>query len=280
MTYKISLPRLGGKFSVKDSVVNILSIEQPLTANEIFNRVKKQGKSTTYQAVHKATMELLKEGLLEKQAKAYIISPTYIKDIKDFGAKLDSLYQKKGKDMLNTLEKKGHILLEFDKQIEMGRFLIDFIKDTCEGEDNVYLLWRYLWCPLTFSEREFQALKVMCEKIKPIVLTSASEKTPIEKKFGEMWQKIGMEVRFDMEISPFFETILYKDMVIEVMFPSDIEELRFKERKKSLEELNFTWFYNHILSESGTVYMSIRKNKRLTDECKRHVDYLLKTSSQ
>jgi predicted transcriptional regulator len=280
MTYKISLPGISGNGSVKDMIMNALSTEWPLTAREIFNKVKAGGKSTTYQAVHKSIGELVKEGVLAKEAKAYSISQEYIKSLKEFGARLESLYEKKGKDILADLEKKGYVHLEFDKQIEMGKFLIDMIADTCEKDEKIFLLFRYVWCPLTFSEREYTQMKKICSRAHPILLTSASESMPIEKKFGELWSAIGMDVRFDVDVTPVFETVIYKDLVIEVLFPYEMEITRLEERKKSLEEINFDWYYDRILRNTRTIYMCIRKNKTLAEECKQHAKYLAELSGK
>ena len=44
-----AIPFIGGKGTIRDSILSILSEEFPLSAKEIYSRVKHQGKNVSYQ---------------------------------------------------------------------------------------------------------------------------------------------------------------------------------------------------------------------------------------
>ncbi|MEW5896710.1 MAG: hypothetical protein AB1668_03400 [Nanoarchaeota archaeon] len=273
MSFKIQIPQIDGKGrDTKDLVINILSTEWPLPIKKIYNEIRKQGKSLTYQAVHKTIVELLSEGTLIKQAKEYSINPDYIKQIKDFGIKLESIYTKRGAAILEDLNRRGFVSLEFEKEIEMGKFLIDLIEDTCEKEDIIYLLWNVIWCPLTFSEREYLQLKKISSTAKIVLLTPVSEAVPIEKVFGDMWKKIGVEVNYMSNFKSIFETIIYKDLIIDVLYPYPLFKHRMAEQSIPLEKTDLDWYYRHILKEKHLTHLTIIKNKKLVEEYKKYVE--------
>lgn len=272
MTFKLQIPQIDGKGrDTKDLIINILSNEWPLSAKKIYNEIKKQGKNVTYQAVHKAIKELLNEGILTKQAKEYSINSDYIKQIKDFGIRLESIYAKRGAAILEDLNKKGFVSLEFEKEIEMGKFLIDLVEDACTKDDTIYLLWNFIWCPLTFSEHEYNQLKKISSTAKLIILTPVSEAIPIEKMFGDTWEKIGAEVNYASNFKSIFETIVYKDLIIDILYPHSSVKQRIDEHSIPVEKIDLEWHYKHILKEINPTHLTITKNKKLVEEYKKYI---------
>jgi len=82
--------------STKDTIIEILSSEWPLSLNKIYNRTKKKyGISVTYQATHKAVNELVAGGALKKENREYQLSVDWINKIERFGKKLREDYLKK-----------------------------------------------------------------------------------------------------------------------------------------------------------------------------------------
>ena len=62
MPNKLDLPNVGSqKGSTRDAIIAILSREWPLSAKELYNRVKREntGSAVSYQAVHKMIKQLL-----------------------------------------------------------------------------------------------------------------------------------------------------------------------------------------------------------------------------
>ncbi len=73
----------GGK--LKDKVITLLSLQHPLSAKQVFNRLKQNfDLSVTYQAVHKALKEMVVSQVLVQKEKEYEISLSWLNKINDF----------------------------------------------------------------------------------------------------------------------------------------------------------------------------------------------------
>ena len=275
MALNIQLPQTGSS-SVKDAIVSILSSEWPLTQKQLFNKIKANGRSVTYQAVHKAITEMMSAGVVSKEGTSYSINQDYIKQVKDFGTKLESIYEKKGNTILETLEKNGSITLEFEKQIEMGRFIIDLVSDTHEKSDKIYMMLRFVWCPLTLSEKEYNQMRNLLSETEMFILTPESRSNPMERKFSQLWEQLGAKVIFESGLKSTFEYVVYNEFVVQVLFPHDMYEYRNSERKQSLEEVDLNIYYDRILREKAKVFVTIIKNREMAEECRKHIELEMK----
>lgn len=74
----MGMPYFSKETKTKSNIIEILSQEWPLTAKKIFFMIKKKGaKNISYQAVFKALQELVKEKVIAKNGREYIISPIW-----------------------------------------------------------------------------------------------------------------------------------------------------------------------------------------------------------
>lgn len=53
-----------------EMIMEILSEEWPLKAQQIYQRQKREGKETSYQATHKTLQQLIEKKILKKMKKA------------------------------------------------------------------------------------------------------------------------------------------------------------------------------------------------------------------
>jgi hypothetical protein len=79
----------------KNHIRMILIENAPLSAKQIYSKMKtKSDKQISYQAVHKLIKKLVIDGSILKIDKKYKINPRWIKDGKEYFAKLEKLYYK------------------------------------------------------------------------------------------------------------------------------------------------------------------------------------------
>jgi len=84
----------GGK--LKDRILTILSIDYPLSAKKIFNRLKNDFQiSITYQAVYKAIREMVESNILLSENKEYKISLEWLNQLENFSEKIKKTYSEK-----------------------------------------------------------------------------------------------------------------------------------------------------------------------------------------
>ena len=95
--YEIEIPGISmSEKNVKSAIINILSIDWPLSLKKIYNIInKKYSLGVTYQAVHKAVNLLIKKDILIKNNREYSLNKEWITQLKEFSNKLDLAYTQK-----------------------------------------------------------------------------------------------------------------------------------------------------------------------------------------
>ena len=85
---------LKGQGTAKDAIVSILSSEWPLTMKEIyFAAIRQHALNVSYQAMHKATKQLIQQKIITRNERTYSLNTEWIKQIKGFTEKLEKAYQ-------------------------------------------------------------------------------------------------------------------------------------------------------------------------------------------
>lgn len=151
-------PEVLGGGKLKDRIVSILSLHHPLTAKLLFNRLKNDFQiSITYQGVHKALTEMVREGILLKDARTYEISTDWLNRLSDFRDKVVENYNK---DMDNFSKIK----------------VISFDMDGCLSDNSFdELVWR-------------TEIPTIYAKEKTIPFTQAFEE--VTKEYKRLWGKV------------------------------------------------------------------------------------------
>ncbi|MEW5896709.1 MAG: hypothetical protein AB1668_03395 [Nanoarchaeota archaeon] len=272
MVFKIQIPQINVNMPTKDLIVTILSSQFPLSLNKIYHQIKKQGHSITYQAVHKSVQELLKDKIITKLNKEYALDEEYIKQIKDFSLRLEFAYKEKKNQILEDLNSNKTVLLNFEKQIDMGRFLFGLLSES--QNETIYLVFSFIWCPLTFSKFEYELLKDICSKNNFYLFSN--EDTELNRHFAKIWESYGAKVKLGVNSIALFDLILYKDMVIQVFIPDRKETMKRKDLfQKSVKEIDFGIFYNYILEKKFDVPVLIIKNQDLADQLRKKIEELV-----
>jgi len=70
--------------NVREAIIMVLSKAWPLTARKIYNNIRKDGFSITYQAVHKVLKEMVGDEILLKEGTAYSIRPDWLENKKKY----------------------------------------------------------------------------------------------------------------------------------------------------------------------------------------------------
>jgi predicted transcriptional regulator len=95
MVPNLALPQLSGKsVSTRDQIISILSQEWPLTARALYAKVQKESDSAlSYQAVHKALLNLEVEGIVERLGNGYQVNLEWVNNLKGFSDKILETYK-------------------------------------------------------------------------------------------------------------------------------------------------------------------------------------------
>jgi hypothetical protein len=129
MGFEIFVPTLSKKDkTAKDYIIEIILEEPNLTIRKIENRIKKKyGYSVTYQAVRKAILQFLKEGVLEKKGKTYNLSKKWIDSLSTLCERLNTKVKcKLPYNIIESKNKEDYQVIYFDSLISRRDYLEEF----------------------------------------------------------------------------------------------------------------------------------------------------------
>lgn len=274
-TLQISLP-LGNKQNVKNLVFTILTHEYPLKLIQLTNFIRKRyGKAVTFQAVRKAVLELVNEGVLSKQDNKFLINKEWIKESKKT---IDSLYESiyEQKTLPKKIDSIGQEIsvFTFNSLNEMMKFWEDLIdewfKKFNNGDYNVNC-WQgaHGWEGLLHADREKSTMEQLKHKnIKSyLVFTSRSS---IDKLLLKFYKNIGINGVINSSSSRFDKSYYvgtYGDLIIQTQYPRELVQSldNFFKKNKKLEDLNLKEL-SDIVNKKIEVKLSVIKNLEMAKQ--------------
>ncbi|MGV8162187.1 MAG: hypothetical protein ACP5N2_02510 [Candidatus Nanoarchaeia archaeon] len=280
MALKLTLP-MGKEDNVKNLVFSILTKEYPLKIVELTNLIRKRyGKSVTFQAVRKAILELVEEGVLVKNDKEFMINKKWVFETKKA---MDAIYsdltkEEKTPKSIESIE--GEVsVFTFNSVSEMMKFWEDIIDDwfgNFKKGDPHTNVWQgaHLWEMLLYSDYERKIMGQLKEKgIRPYGVVIGN--TPLDKYIVKFYQKAGVKMIINPSLSSFdknYYVATYGETIVQVQYPPEIvEELeKFFKKTKSINDLDL-----HILSEivnrKVKIKLTVIKNRDMAQQINKSI---------
>ncbi|MFH1290844.1 MAG: hypothetical protein ABIH92_05565 [Nanoarchaeota archaeon] len=248
MPIQFALP-FGDEKNVKDLVFTILSKEYPLRVIDLMKLIRKRyGRSVTFQAVRKAVLELVGQGILLKQEVGYAINKNWVREAKEFLDGLNSELNKEriGPKKVDSIGGKVSVFT-FNSLNEMMKFWQDIIDDWFDnfekGDPNVNCYQAsHLWEGLLHLDREKRTWEQMKKK-KIVSYVMSIGNTPLDKSIRKFYESLGAKIRIDPSRSSFDKSYYvgtYGDLVVQSQYPEEIvlELEKFFKKNKSIKEFN------------------------------------------
>ncbi|MBS3079858.1 hypothetical protein J4221_00130 [Candidatus Pacearchaeota archaeon] len=254
-----------GSSSTKNSIIEILSREWPLTAKKIYGKLKRQYKlSLTYQATHKALKELTENSILEKKKEGYVINKEWIKSLGSFSEKLLSdLEALHAKREIKTFHK-----ISFENHREFIKFHLDFI-DKVMKEDkklNVVIHCRHVPYPHVLTNEEIKKLRLM-RNMKCLILSKKD--TILDRWCAKQWKKMGVNVKLGAEIGVDMKIIL-NDYIMDIYNTKEVISMWDKIHSvKSVNDFDATSMSESILNTKLKIVVTVYKDKELASLLKK-----------
>jgi len=275
MSLQISLP-LGKKNSVKNLVFTILTREYPLKLIELTNFIRKRyGKAVTFQAVRKATLELVEEEVIIRKDNAFSLNKEWVKESKRV---IDELYQSVYEEKLlpkkiDSIGKEVSVFT-FNSINEILKFWEDLIDDWFKSfKDGDYNINCYQaahsWEALLHPDRENNTMEQLKKKkIKSYTLLTSN--TPLDKNVADFYRKIKIKVAISKSSSQFDRSYYvgtYGDLVVQTQYPPElVKELDdFFKKNKKLEDLDLKEL-SDIVNKKIEVKLSVTKNLNMAKQ--------------
>lgn len=274
MNIQISLP-LGNQQNIKNLVFTILTHEYPLKLIQLTNFIRKRyGRAVTFQAVRKATLELVNEGVLSKKESSFLINREWILESKKT---IDELYNNlHSKSKPNKVDSIGEDIsvFSFNSLNEMMKFWEDLIDNWFNsfkaGEYNINCYQgAHGWEGLLHPDREKEIMsKLKHKKIKSYSLFTSN--TPLDKILLNFYKSLGIKVNISKSSSQFdksYYVSTYGDLIVQTQYPLELVKLldNFFKKNKKLQDLNLKEL-SDIVNKPTIIKLSVSKNKNMAKQ--------------
>lgn len=267
--FNIIVPELNVNPKItKDAIINILTIEWPLSLKTIFNRIKKEyNYNYSYQAVFKAVKELVSSSVLNEKEKKYEINIEWIKKLQSFTDIVETNYY--AKERLNSLsgvneskQKADLIVLNFETLFDAEKYLYYFMKSELlkTKNDTICMHLDLEWRPIFYLRSEYNYYRRLKTRGHKFYFLS-SGKTYLESLCQKFYSSQGINYKKTNGFTN--DTLAFKDYFISIYIPEQLKSKMKKmlERKSILELLK-------LLEEKTTIRVVINKDTSLSHEFK------------
>lgn len=273
MSLQLTFP-FGEKKSVKNLVFSILINEYPLKLIELTNYIKKRyGKSVTFQAVRKATMQLVEDKVLIRNEKEFRINTEWVREAKQV---IDSLHHQmhveRQKPKLESIGKEVSVF-SFTTPNEMMKFWQDIVDDWYEHfrEGDLKLnCWKgeHIWEGILHLDREEKVMDQLKKKgIESYAVCTGSN--PLDRSAIRFYRKLGLKTVGIPSHSWFDKSHYigtYGETIIQAKYPDKfLNELDlFFKNNTNLEELDLNELAK-IANVKDDVKLTVIKNRSMAE---------------
>jgi hypothetical protein len=269
MSLQISLP-LGNKGGVKNLVFTILTHEYPLKLIQLTNFIRKRyGKQVTFQAVRKAVLELIEEGVLVREENSFLINKEWIVESKRIIDELyTEIYQEKSKPKKFDSINDEISVFTFSSLNEMMKFweglIIHWFKNFKKGDDNVNCYQgAHGWEGILHPDTEKRMMEQLKDKgIKSYALFTSN--TQLDRIIANFYKQAGVRSLISKSSSKFDKTYYvatYGNLIVQTQYPKELTErldIFFKKNRK-LENLDLG-VLSDIVNKKIEIKLSVTKN--------------------
>jgi hypothetical protein len=268
MTFEYVLPGMRiKKRSAKDLVISILASRWPLSIRKIYNIIrKKYNFSISYQAVHKAVNELIRDGIILRKGKEYQLKDGWIRELKEFISKLEKSYLENHP----ILENKIPSDITFDKACELYEFFLDaFNKDIFDAtKKSICFHGMDVWNCLLATDEMIHKMKNLASKYTFLMAVECDN--PVNRLLKTFWDKIGVKVKIGVKTDAtiFADLMVVGNFVIQIFYPEKLVKkiIEVNNKIKSLEDWDFSRYHDLYFSSYGKINMIITQNENLAQE--------------
>jgi len=262
---------LGAGSKGKDAVVGILSVEWPLAARQIHQKLLREtGIPTTYQATHKLLKQMLSEGILEKNGKEYSIRQEWIEGLRKNAEQIADSFKKKQPELrLESLKEGQSVKLSFKGIPDIGWFLVSKAMQAPNPEKKTGLtLWKFCYSIVGLESKHVNALKEALRKNKWEFIIE--EKNEVDKMFAETLKQYGAKnFRFGVKCAtPLSDKLVLGDFIFEITYPSWFRKLWSLQNRlpKKIIQFNLAKHFLLMRELQPTIHLTATKDRQLAEE--------------
>ncbi len=253
--------------STREQIMEVLSGDNSLSAKEIHNSLHREyANDSSYQAIHKALIEMESEGILEKENSKYSISLNWIKESKK---KLDDMEEK----IINRhITDNRTRIINCHTYHDFGRTLLEIFAD--EVDKGIYRdccsFHNHMWWIFTLQKDEYYWFKKLGATK---CLMACKGNSRIDKFMAAAYQTIGHRVKLGIPFESACDIVVSDDRVYQIYFPEEIKSMVEKARGEVKNSIDaFTKDYpGEMYKEKGTIKIVIIHDRELADRFRKEI---------
>ena len=270
-----------GKKTVKDHIISVLSQEWPLSLKRLYMILRKKYQlEVSYQACHKAVKELVGQELIEKNDKEYQLNMKWVRQIKEFGQRVEEKYKNHHTYSLSSDDVVTNMI--FNSMYEVDRFLLEisekYIQTSINKRPTLCLYWCHSWVPLFFEKETYKRLLKVSQTfdIYSVIKNDTFIDNWCKDFVGDL---IREETGINLGVVDFL--ILGDDIVVEIFYSENIKkEIHDRFSKiKDISDLNVENFFEDIFEKKTMIPVVVIKNKELAKNLKSQIMNVLESSN-
>jgi hypothetical protein len=265
--------------SIRDLIILSLSEEWPLTARQIYAKIRSQTSSSiTYQGVHKAVKQLEANGILSSKDNRYQVDLAWLKELGLFSDLVRRKYLKRVSEE-SSMDKMSFV---FDTLREADEFLMDIMEefDPPPGMP-LHLCWNHYWIPLFLKHETYRKMKKAIERLETYSITPAN--TPLDKWCYDYWGKKGLKnKKIGAKMSSDYSVIVFGDVVIQLYYPAEITTAldRVFAKAQSPLDVDMDALFENVFEKKTRIPVIITKNPALAEHFRTQITREVQTENQ
>lgn len=258
-------PILGS--STKSAIIEALT-EKPLTLKELCSKVEKTTtKPLTYQAIHKATTEMIEAGILQKNEKELMINKEWVEKVENFAKTLKTPNEQQNPNFIGNGK-----TYAFENFVEYARFVIRFFLEApnTNNKEGICIL-NHSWPLFGMSTTDYELLKKLFSETKFYEIVKKA--TPLDVAFSKTVEQIGKKVKLPEKYDSTCDIVVKGDQIFQAFYTPEFLKTfdAIYDKHTTLNEEVMNELITKIMSPKTKIVVNIFKDKELAESIRKNV---------
>lgn len=261
----------------KESIINILSYDWPLSVRKIYSLMKKRhGFKATYQAAYKAINEMLMEKVLIKTDEGYKLDLKWVKEIHDQTEIIRVNYFSEQHATIFDRSENGSESVRvfiFKTWFDVEKYLYYLQKDyilKSKERQTICIHHAHEWRPLFYLRAEYNWIR----KLKDLgheLFTLCSGNSVVDKWSADFYNKIRSRIKLKASLSESPEIMVFGDLVIQTYIPFELRDKlgRYLKKIGKIEDMDYFFLIKEIFEKEAEIKVVINKDSFLASQLKK-----------
>lgn len=267
-----------GNESVKDNIIRILSYQWPLSAKNLYRIVITRYKmNVTYQAVHKALVQLQENKVVIKTGKQFSINIEWLDTMKGFAENVKTSYLKQQPLLLPGTK-------EFKQEGETQIFIFETLSDAEDYRKKLQIQFlsnnkesvpyvsqvSHAKSPIFYSERSTNVLN-MIKKTRTPCYIIVRGRSSIDEWCADFYRNDLVKVKTGCDCAENCDTMVIGDIIVQTYIPKKIADAldTVYTKIKKISLTGVPQLYNSIYKTKAPVKIVVYKNPEIADRIRR-----------